>query len=148
MIKSIQQFFREALQPVEAENNEQKIALAAAALLVEIMQMDHQSTNEEVQTIKILLQEILQLTPAQTDELFALASQEINRSVDIFQFTRLINEHYNRAEKYRLLVALWQVAFADQSLDKYEESRIRKICDLLYLDHVDFIRAKKEASPQ
>ena len=132
MIKSIQQFFREALQPVEAENNEQKIALAAAALLVEIMQMDHQSTNEEVQTIKILLQEILQLTPAQTDELFALASQEINRSVDIFQFTRLINEHYNRAEKYRLLVALWQVAFADQSLDKYEESRIRKICDLLY----------------
>lgn len=148
MIKSFQQFFRDALAPTANENNEQRIALAAAALLVEIMQMDQQSTAEEIHTIKYLLQDILHIDAKQTDELFTLATQEVANSVDIYQFTRLINEHYNRTEKYRLLVALWQVAFADQSLDKYEESRIRKICDLLYLDHVDFIRAKKEAAPQ
>ena len=37
---------------------------------------------------------------------------------------------------------LWEVAFADQVIDKYEDYTIRKIADLLYVKHKDFIKAK------
>ena len=38
--------------------------------------------------------------------------------------------------------ALWEVAAEDGNIDKYEEHVIRKISELIYLPHKDFIRAK------
>jgi uncharacterized tellurite resistance protein B-like protein len=37
---------------------------------------------------------------------------------------------------------LWQVAYADGSLDPYEEALVRKIADLIYVPHREFIQAK------
>ena len=57
-------------------------------------------------------------------------------------FIRLLNEDLDQDAKLQLLSGLWRVAFADRILDKYEEQRIRKITDWLYLSHADFIRIK------
>ena len=43
-----------------------------------------------------------------------------------------------------LLSRLWKLAFADGSLDKYEDHLIRKISDLIHISHSDFIRIKLE----
>lgn len=43
---------------------------------------------------------------------------------------------------------MWLVAFADQHLDPVEEAIIRKVAELLYVNHSDFIRAKLTVSPQ
>jgi uncharacterized tellurite resistance protein B-like protein len=40
---------------------------------------------------------------------------------------------------------MWRVAYADERLDKYEEHLIRKISDLIYVSHRDFIRTKHSA---
>ena len=37
---------------------------------------------------------------------------------------------------------LWRVAYADGCLDPYEEALVRKIADLIYVPHRDFIRTK------
>ncbi|MDD9894524.1 MAG: TerB family tellurite resistance protein, partial [Gammaproteobacteria bacterium] len=37
---------------------------------------------------------------------------------------------------------MWRVAFSDERLDKYEEHLIRKIADLIYVSHSDFIKSK------
>ena len=37
---------------------------------------------------------------------------------------------------------MWQVAYADGHLDHYEEHLIRRVADLLYVEHRDFIQAK------
>ena len=47
-----------------------------------------------------------------------------------------------KKKKNRLLQALWQVANADNKIDKYEEYYIRKIKDLLYMSDQEFIQAK------
>jgi uncharacterized tellurite resistance protein B-like protein len=41
---------------------------------------------------------------------------------------------------------MWKVAYADGDLDKYEESIIRKVADLLYIWHSDFVNTKLAAS--
>ena len=40
---------------------------------------------------------------------------------------------------------MWQVAMADNALSQYEEHVIRKVADLLYVPHGDFIAAKQSA---
>lgn len=146
MLKTIQQFFRESLhQPENPVHTQQQLQLATATLLVEVMQIDNAITASEETRLAQILEKTFALDPLHIQQLITLAKQQVSNSVDLYQFTRLINQHYSRSEKYHLLLALWQIAYADQQLDKYEESMIRKICDLIYMDHVDFIRAKKEA---
>ncbi|MCB1647818.1 MAG: TerB family tellurite resistance protein, partial [Pseudomonadales bacterium] len=64
---------------------------------------------------------------------------------DLFQFTELVNDHYTYEQKCSLVENLWQVAFADGRLDKYEEQFIRKVAGLLHLAHSDFMKAKHTA---
>jgi uncharacterized tellurite resistance protein B-like protein len=40
---------------------------------------------------------------------------------------------------------LWQVAFADGRLDAHEQHFMRKIADLLYIPHADYVAAKQRA---
>ena len=49
------------------------------------------------------------------------------------------------ADKVVLLESLWEVAYADGELDPLEESMLRKLADLLYIDHSDYIRCKLAA---
>ena len=44
-----------------------------------------------------------------------------------------------------LIHNMWEVAYADGHIDRYEEHLIRKVADLLYLSHVDFIKSKVNA---
>ena len=47
-----------------------------------------------------------------------------------------------RYKKRTLLIWHGLVARADNIVDKNEEHRIRKLTELLYLDHKDFIKSK------
>ena len=58
------------------------------------------------------------------------------------KYVKLINENYNKEKKMRLINIAWKIARADDEVDKYEEHRIRKISELLYLNHADFIKEK------
>ncbi len=75
-------------------------------------------------------------------QLVKLARHEAAESVSLHQFTTLINQSFSPEEKIRVVEMLWQVAFADGRLDRYEEALVRKVADLIYVPHRDFIRAK------
>jgi len=40
---------------------------------------------------------------------------------------------------------MWAVAYANGNLDKYEEHLIRRVAELTYVAHEDYIRAKLDA---
>jgi uncharacterized tellurite resistance protein B-like protein len=82
------------------------------------------------------------------DTLWQLAQEEARSATSLFQFTSLINSSYGYPEKIRLLHHMWEVAWADGRVDRYEEHLIRKVADLLYLSHGDFIRAKLASKPE
>lgn len=44
--------------------------------------------------------------------------------------------------------AMWEMAYADGNLDKYEDYIIRKVADLIYVPHTEFIRAKSQVKSQ
>jgi uncharacterized tellurite resistance protein B-like protein len=129
-------------QQEEVKTESHKPELAAAALLVEIMNADHSLSDEESEGIKSILFDTLFITAEVADELLATAKKQVNEATDLFQFTEVINTNYSAEEKINLVESLWKVAYSDKQLDKYEEHMIRRIADLLYVSHSDFMQTK------
>ena len=149
MISAIKQFFTDRIQEQEATATPgHTLNLATAALLVEAMRADHSILEQEQQAVQALLQRHLQLHSDDVRALFALAEQEVEDSVSLYQFTSLIDLSMDYEQKVRIIDMLWQVVYADDRLDKYEEALIRKIADLLHISHRDFIQSKHRFMPE
>lgn len=141
MLKAIQKLFSTELQ-TDSPCSQSQLDLAAAALLVEIIIADNATDEQELQQLRQVLQQEFNIADERVGELVDLALQEVHDSNDVYQFTRLINDHYTYSDKCKLIKGLWKVAYADAVLDKYEEYSIRKIAELIYVSHSDFIQAK------
>jgi uncharacterized tellurite resistance protein B-like protein len=89
---------------------------------------------------------MFELSSAEVEELLKDAEDNADQATSTFEFTRVVKEYFDDAQRVELLLALWRVAYADGVLDKYEEHFIRKVSDLLYVSHSDFIRAKHLAA--
>ncbi|MHB0774217.1 tellurite resistance TerB family protein [Halomonas sp. WWR20] len=149
MLEAIQQFFSRRLAgPGMAENRSLTLELATAALLCEIVRADYHTDPSELAALRSMLQTRFALGQDEVDELMTLAEQEADQAVDHFQFVHLINERYDYADKVALVELMWRLAYADQELDAYEEHRIRKLADLLFVSHSDFIRCKLQVQSE
>ncbi len=127
-------------EPEQIETHD--IQHAAAALMVEVMVADHDWDDMEVEKIHELLIGNLNLTQAESQDILEEAATKQQSANDLYQFTSVVNEHYDNDQKFELLKQLWMVAYADAQVDRYEEYMIRKLADLLHLPHSQFIRAK------
>jgi uncharacterized tellurite resistance protein B-like protein len=143
MIDQIKLFFEQHIAlPATKNSSEGKIQIACAALLIEMMHIDNKLEAEEQRSVVCRLETLFELTPQQTEYLLELASQEREEATDYYQFTQLINREFSTEQKRELIESLWRVAYADGKLDAYEEFMVRKIADLLHLQHKDFIMTK------
>ncbi|GHA83488.1 tellurite resistance TerB family protein [Modicisalibacter luteus] len=142
MLDAIQQFFNRTLAPQDDAQRVLTLELATAALLCEVVRADYQTGASEIDALRNMLQTRFALDRAAVDELMDLAAEEAEQAVDHFQFVRLVNEHYDYADKVELVELMWRLAYADDALDALEEHRIRKLADLLFVRHSDFIRTK------
>lgn len=116
--------------------------VAAAALMVNIATSDHSYDDVERTRISDLIKEKLKISDEESKLLESQAEVASNKATSIFEFTHVINEHYNPQQKFNLAKCLWEVAYADGIIDKYEEYMIRRVTDLIYLSQADFIRSR------
>ena len=147
MFNSIKAFFEEKLANESEPENQlvSKTDLACAALLIEVINSDNELDERETEEFLVLLQSSLQIPEEDLNDMMRLAEREAHQATSLYEFTRLINDVYEYAEKVKLVKNMWRVAFSDQQLDKYEEALIRKVADLLHVSHQDFIKTKLAA---
>lgn len=124
------------------DRSKQEIQLATAALLIELGRADLAVDEKEWQVIVEALEQTFQLPAETLQELVRLAEEELQEATDLFQFTQLVNQHFSYKDKLALLKNMWQVAFADGRIDKYEDHLIRKVAGLIHVSHADFIKTK------
>ncbi|MGO2392857.1 MULTISPECIES: TerB family tellurite resistance protein [unclassified Halomonas] len=143
MLNAISDFFQRTLaQPEQRENHSLTLELATAALLCEIVRADYNTTDEELATLRTMLLTRYRLSESAAEELMTMAEAQVEEAVDHYQFVSLIKEHYNYDQRCELVALMWQLAWVDGSVDPLEEHRIRRLADLLYVSHSDFIRTK------
>ena len=139
MIKMLKKFFKKKTPEKDAIAD---INLACAILLIEVSYSDFKIDDKEIKSIIGLFESELKLTKDKSDW---LTSEALNIHKDVNclrKYIKLINESYTKMQKRNLINMAWLVARADSVIDKNEEHRIRKLTELLHLNHTDFIRSK------
>jgi uncharacterized tellurite resistance protein B-like protein len=147
MLQSIKRFF-DQLAPQKEQTEQEKqhaLHLAVSVLLVEMTRMDGQVCEQEREHLNKVLEEQFKLSFEEKQELTDLAKETLDGSTDYYQFTSVINEHFDQPQKIQMIEQLWQVAFSDGKLDAHEEHYLRKIHSLLHVSHSDFMKTKYQA---
>ena len=149
MILKIKRFFEQHIIITESISDDEldhQLQLACAALMIEVLYADHSVEQRELDTLLEALRDNFDLTENEAKNLIQLAEQERAESTDYYQFTSLINEFYSQQQKRELVTRLWQMAYADHSVHKFEEHLVRRLADLLHVPHSAFIQSKHKAS--
>ena len=128
-----------------AEAQRRGLHLAAAALLIETARSDFIQDAAEQARLTQLLASSLKLGKEEVEALVLSAGKRVDEAISLYEFTRVINDHYSAEQKLRLIDAMWAVAFADGNIDKYEEALIRQVAELTYVPHAEYIQSKLSA---
>ena len=126
-------------------DKQELIRMAAAVLFVEVMHADHQVVKRERQVVKHALVESFSLSTQDAEELLKQAENRVRGVTSLHEFTSLLHSQLNNEEKIILIEQIWRIILADDEVDKYEEHLVRRIAELLYVSHRDYIRAKLSA---
>ena len=132
-------------QTSEAAENSDNLSRAIAVLMLEVAQSDFEETEEETSALIAGLAEYLGESSHTPEDLLASARNDKANSAGLYEFTRLACTEMSLADRCTLIEQLWGIAYADGVIDKYEEAAIRKVSELLYVPHSDFIKAKLAA---
>ena len=129
----------------EAAENSDNLSRAIAVLMLEVAQSDFEETEEETNSLLAALAKHLGEDSHTHEDLLASARDDKANSAGLYEFTRLACTEMSLADRCTLIEQLWGIAYADGVIDKYEEAAIRKVSELLYVRHSDFIKAKLAA---
>jgi len=130
-----------------AERTESDMQKASALLLLEVARADYHVNDVERAEIVQAISQTTQLPASELDQLVSEAETQAATAVSYHEHIRLINDTFTKEQKITLIEQLWRVAYADKELDRYEEAFIRKIADLIYIRHRDFMQAKLRVMP-
>lgn len=143
MIARVLDFLSGKAAPAPASADDLEIAVAA--LLIEAARMDEGFDSAERAAIGRLLGEKFGHGPERVAQLVAEAEAAVDRSTQMFPFTREICARLDYAARVRILDMLWQVAYADGTLDPHEDMLLRRIAGLIHVDDRDRMLARQRA---
>lgn len=121
-------------------------AEAIVSLLCEVCNADHCISEEELAAIERTLCKLLSIKKDDAKALLAIGKERITTSNSLFDFTSQLS-HLDNPTRIKLIASMWEVAYSDNHLDPIEESIIRKVAGLIYVEHHEFIRTKLAAMP-
>ncbi|WP_448549003.1 tellurite resistance TerB family protein [Thalassotalea fusca] len=142
MLHKIRQFFDSITQEETSQGAALDIEVACAVLLFEVINADDELSPEEQEKLSTIIQGHFSLQHDEVSEIIEQAKKLSEDANDFHQFTSQVNRHYSAEEKTKIVALLWQLALADGHVSAIEEHTIRKIADLLYLRHGEYIQAK------
>ncbi len=145
MLANLKRFFNKDAADTTGNGNadrEYKLRVAACALFLEMARIDEEFTDEEMETILGILKGKYGLSGEEADALIAEADRELEESVDLWQFARLINANYSVDEKIEIIETLWHMVFVDGKMDQHEHYLMSKLKNLLRLSQSQLIDAK------
>jgi uncharacterized tellurite resistance protein B-like protein len=155
MLDAIRDFFRTSMLPPDDEKTDAgtrdaterhpDVRLAACALMLELAWADDEFTGDERAHLEGAVRRHWGLEASRADELVRMAEDARREATDLYQFTRLIRDHYSLGQKMVLAEILWGLVYADGELSTREDYLMRKISGLLDLKIAYLSEARNRA---
>ena len=132
----------------KSARTEHDYELATAVLLVEMARADNDVSDDELEAIVGVIERSFNFDNVESKALLEVAQTRADKATSLHTFTSELNDRLDKQARCKIIEHLWRVAFADGQLDRYEDHFVRKISDLLYLKHSEFMQAKHKVQAQ
>lgn len=146
MLSAIRRFFDDEMTATPKDGGvDEGLALATGALLLEVARSDDEFSEVEQEEVVAIVRSKFHLDAEQADRLIALAEAERHQSTDVFQFTSLIAERFDKPRKLAVVESLWRVVWSDGVLEAHEDALMHKLGHLLGVSHRELMALKLRA---
>ncbi len=142
LIAKIRAQFERGAPAAGPEQRADSVRRATAVLLVEAIRADHDATADEREALVALLEAHFGMSRGEAGELVAEAERAADKSISLYDFTRVLNDALDATEKLGVVELLWRASLADGHLDKYEDYLVGKVAELLYVPRSDVVRVR------
>jgi uncharacterized tellurite resistance protein B-like protein len=122
--------------------------LALTVLLLEAAYADGECSDEEKTHLVKTLVTDFGVSEKDIEILLDDSDKERKEHVNLFRYTRFINENFSEKQKIDILESVWRIILLDDHLEAHEDHFAHKLANLLNLGHRDLIDAKLRARKQ
>jgi uncharacterized tellurite resistance protein B-like protein len=120
--------------------------VAYAALLVHAAAVDGEVSGAERDKLIGLLKQRFDLDDEAAARLVEQATVADAKAVDLYHFTRLLNQTLDESGRLRMVEMMWNVAFTDGEASGYEDNLIWRVSDLLGVSSPERIALRQRAA--
>jgi uncharacterized tellurite resistance protein B-like protein len=114
-----------------SEFDDDDYRVAYAALLVHAASIDGNLSKAERDKLDALLKQRFDLDDAEAGRLIAQATVADQEAVDLYRFTRLLDQALDENQRLRIIEIMWEVAYSDGRITEFENNLIWRVADLL-----------------
>ncbi|MGO4841372.1 TerB family tellurite resistance protein, partial [Rhizobiaceae sp. 2RAB30] len=98
--------------------------VAAAALMVHVMDADGVRQASEVARLKQMLSEHYGVRGETLEALFRAGEQADQEAIDLYAFTSVLKRHLDDEAKAEFIGIMWEVVYADGELHELEDNTV------------------------
>ena len=127
---------------VQPRERHDPLLLATAAVLLETAYADGEFSPAEDGNVAGYLAQRFGLERDDANELLDAADEIRKKTVDHFALTHYIRKNTPLHDRIEMVKSMWRLVYSDGRLTEYEGYLVRKLADLLGLEHHVMIDAK------
>lgn len=132
----------------DKEAGDRDLRIATAALLVHAATTDSGMSAAERDQLRNLLKQRFELDDAAADELIEQAAEADEKAVDLYHFTRQIDDRLDGNARLRMIEMMWTIAYADGAVSAFEDNLIWRVADLLGVSSTERIALRHRVAAQ
>jgi uncharacterized tellurite resistance protein B-like protein len=122
--------------------------VAAVALLVHVADADGVTDAAESQRLKALVKDQFGLDAGDAAALIREAQQSEREAVDFYHFTHVLKRNLDDEGRHRIIEMMWDIAFADGTVDEIEENVVWRIAELLGVSNRDRVLLRQKVAAE
>ena len=129
---------------IKKDNKYDTKIIASTCLLLSIATSDEKLDNCELSIIQDIIVDFFSLDKRNMNNIIDISLLALKESTDLYEFSTKLNESFCYQDKVDFICCAFEVAFSDGELHYLEEFFIKKIANILNVQHDDLIKSKQE----
>lgn len=119
--------------------------VAAAALMIHVMDADGVRHASEVTRLKDMLSEHYGVRGETLEALFRAGEEADQEAVDLYAFTSVLKRHLDDEARAEFIGIMWEVVYADGELHELEDNTVWRVAELIGVDRQERIASRQRA---
>lgn len=119
--------------------------LAAAALMVHVLDSDGVRSDREVERLRDALAQTYEIEGRELDGLIAAAEEADREAIDLYAFTSVLKRHLDETGRARFIGLLWEMVYADGVVGELEDNIVWRVAELIGVENRERIALRQRA---